>query len=39
MIKTVGDYELIKKIGEGQYGIVYKARHLRTGAFFAVKTV
>lgn len=39
MIKTVGNYELFKKLGQGQYGVVYKARHLTTGKEYAIKTV
>ena len=33
----VGDFELLEKIGKGAMGIVYRARHLSTGASFAVK--
>lgn len=39
MQKTVGDYELFKKLGQGQFGIVYKARNVKTEKFYAVKTI
>ena len=39
MIKTVGDYELTKKLGEGMFGTVYKARNVKTGSIHAVKTI
>ncbi len=28
--EIVGDYLLIEPVGEGQYGAVYKAKHLKT---------
>ena len=31
------NYEILEKIGEGTYGIVYKARHIETGKQVAIK--
>ena len=39
VIMSVGDYEKIEKIGEGTYGVVYKARSKRTGQFVAMKKI
>ncbi len=36
---VLGDYQLLEEIGRGGYGLVYKARHLRTGQAVAVKTI
>jgi serine/threonine protein kinase len=30
-------FELISKLGEGSYGSVVKARHRRTGVYYAIK--
>lgn len=38
-MKKVGDYTLISKLGEGQFGIVYKAVHQKTKEVYAVKTI
>ena len=35
----VGDYQKVEKIGEGTYGVVYKARHRSTGKFAALKKI
>ncbi len=35
----VCDYEKIEKIGEGTYGVVYKARNRKTGKFAALKKI
>ncbi|EFN52944.1 hypothetical protein CHLNCDRAFT_32311, partial [Chlorella variabilis] len=37
VLDPVGDYEKIKRIGEGTFGIVYKARDKRTGELVALK--
>jgi cyclin-dependent kinase 1 len=36
---SVGDYQKIEKIGEGTYGVVYKARNTKTGQFVAMKKI
>ncbi|MFM7202867.1 MAG: serine/threonine-protein kinase PknK [Myxococcota bacterium] len=33
------DYELLEQVGEGGMAVIYKARHVRTGAFVAVKAL
>lgn len=35
----VNDYERIEKIGEGTYGVVYKARNRVTGKLAALKKI
>lgn len=37
--EQLGPFEILEPIGKGSYGVVYKARHCRTGALAAVKTV
>lgn len=37
--KKIGDYVKIEKIGEGTYGVVYKARNEVTGKFAALKKI
>jgi serine/threonine protein kinase len=37
--KIIGEYEILETIGEGGYGIVYKARHQPTNLIVAVKTI
>ena len=37
--QNIGDYKGIEKIGEGTYGIVYKARDTRTGKDVALKKI
>lgn len=39
MIKVIEDYNLMDKIGSGQYGNVYKAEHKKTKQLFAVKVM
>ncbi|GBF94202.1 cell division cycle 2 [Raphidocelis subcapitata] len=34
-----GEYEKIHRVGEGTYGVVYKARHIPTGRIVALKKV
>ena len=38
-MKQVGNYLLVSKLGEGQFGTVYKATHQETDETFAVKTI
>lgn len=38
-MKKVGNYLLVSKLGEGQFGTVFKATHQDTQEVFAVKTV
>jgi len=33
------DYQKIEKVGEGTYGVVYKARDIKTGKFVALKKI
>ncbi len=35
----IEDYEKLEKIGEGTYGVVYKARNKHTGKFAALKRI
>lgn len=37
--KKIGDYIIEKKIGKGQYGKVYRARHVHTNQMFAIKQI
>jgi formylglycine-generating enzyme required for sulfatase activity/serine/threonine protein kinase len=34
-----GDYDLIRKMGSGGFGVVYEARHRHTGLMYAVKRI
>lgn len=36
---AISDYEKSEKIGEGTYGVVYKARNKKTGKFVALKKI
>ena len=36
---SIEDYVKIEKIGEGTYGVVYKARNKKTGNFVALKKI
>jgi serine/threonine protein kinase len=36
---SVKEYDLVCRVGEGTYGTVYKARHLKTGQLYALKLV
>lgn len=33
------DYRILEKIGQGEYGIVYKVRHKHTDEVFALKKI
>ena len=35
----VDNYQKLEKIGEGSYGVVYKAKHRMTGSFVALKKI
>ncbi|KAK7291564.1 hypothetical protein RIF29_06809 [Crotalaria pallida] len=37
--KSICEYEMIKKINEGTYGVVYKARDKKSGVLVAIKKV
>src|SRR5438105_336070 len=39
LARTIGPYRLLEPIGQGGMGVVYRARHLRSGALAALKTV
>lgn len=39
MNKVIEDYVLLEKIGQGQYGNVYKAENRKNHALFAVKVM
>lgn len=32
-------YEKLERVGEGTYGVVYKARHVATGEIYALKKI
>ncbi|RKP29971.1 Pkinase-domain-containing protein [Metschnikowia bicuspidata] len=36
-IENLGHYEIIKKIGQGTFGVVQKAKHVKTGKVVALK--
>ena len=38
-IKKIEDFLLEKKIGEGQFGTVYKSRNIKTNEYFAIKVI
>ena len=39
-MKKVGNYLLLKVLGEGQFGTVYKAQHSQnTDDYYAIKTI
>lgn len=39
MSKTVGNYTLVEKLGQGSYATVYKAHHKSNGGGYAVKVI
>lgn len=39
MPKSIGPYEVIKRLGHGGFGAVYKVRHIETGIIYAVKVL
>lgn len=39
MSKTIENYQLEEILGTGQYGKVYKAKHLKSNQDFAIKVV
>jgi serine/threonine protein kinase/TPR repeat protein len=38
-VTRAGDYDLLRKMGSGGFGVVYEARHRQTGLLFAVKRI
>jgi mitogen-activated protein kinase 1/3 len=38
-LKTISEYEFLKELGEGAYGVVNKAIHKKTGKTVAIKTI
>lgn len=38
-IGSLDKYQKLEKLGEGTYGIVYKAQNLETGEFVAIKKI
>ena len=34
---TISDYELLSRVGEGSYGVVYKGRHRKNKKIYAIK--
>jgi len=37
--RTLGSYEILRRLGQGGIGAVYEARHIRTGRRYAVKAL
>lgn len=35
----ISNFELISKIGEGSFSTVFKARHIQSGKFYALKVM
>mgnify|MGYP001013430673 CR=1 FL=1 len=33
------DYRILEKIGQGEYGVVYKVRHKQTDEVYALKKI
>ncbi len=38
-ITRAGDYDLIRRMGSGGFGVVFEARHRQTGLLYAVKRI
>jgi cyclin-dependent kinase 2 len=38
-VSQLDKYERLEKLGEGTYGVVYKARNTETGEFVAIKKI
>lgn len=36
-LKIIGDFEVIRRLGEGSIGVVYLAKHIKTGRLLALK--
>ena len=39
MGKMIDEYHLLKEVGKGQYGKVYKAKHMKKGNIVAIKCI
>ena len=39
ILRSVNDYEKLNRVGEGTYGVVYRARHKKTDKIVALKRV
>ena len=39
MGKIIDNYHLMQEVGHGQYGKVYKAKHMKTGQIVAIKCI
>lgn len=37
--RQIGDYELLREVGRGGFGVVFEAKHLKTGHRVALKTL
>jgi len=35
----ITDFEILDKLGEGSFGKVYRAKHKKTGAIYAIKSI
>jgi serine/threonine protein kinase len=34
-----GDYEILSKLGQGSFGVVFKCRHKKTKQIYVLKTI
>ncbi len=39
LIRNVNEYEKLNRVGEGSYGVVYRARNIKTNETVALKRV